>query len=108
MTIKQMDAAEFLKVFAKADTEFKVRSYSGRGMYGANCIGIDMDDIGGVMRLAAALIDAGMDVEDVHVLGTLMKTDSMGRGIVVYWPRLKLSDEQHAKLFEAELAEDEE
>ena len=27
------------------NTEFKVRSYSGRGMYGRTCVGIDLDRI---------------------------------------------------------------
>ncbi len=52
-----------------------VRStYSGRGMYGKTCYGIDCDDITSCIELAAAKGLKGA------------KTDNMGKGYIVYWP----------------------
>lgn len=59
-------------------------SYSGRAMYGKRCVAVDMDDTSGMLELGHAIGASGVEVE----LGELKqaRTDSMGRGIVVYWP----------------------
>lgn len=52
------------------------KDYSGRGMYGDSCWGISSDDIADVIAIAA-----------MHGL-TGAKWDSLGRGFIVYWPRI--------------------
>lgn len=48
--------------------------YSGRFMYGKNCYGIDGED----------LTDLLMEIGRLEL--PKPKTDSMGRGVIVYWP----------------------
>lgn len=55
--------------------------YSGRGMFGATCIGI-------VTRRPDALIE---EAAAQGVRGA--KRDSMGCDYIVYWPKIKASDE---------------
>lgn len=50
--------------------------YSGRGMYGKTCPGIDTDTPTRVIEEAGAL----------GLRGAV--TDSMGKGTIVYWPHL--------------------
>lgn len=48
--------------------------YSGRGMYGATCYGIDCDDAQEAIEEAA---ERGLKGASI---------DSMGKGFIVYWP----------------------
>ncbi len=75
-----------------------VRDYSGRGMYGAHCVGVDAERPGDIMGISADLIRAGLTADDLESLGDALCTDGMGRGIIVYWPALKLTAEQVAAL----------
>lgn len=86
---------------------FAPRTYSGRGMYGAQCLGIDIDRVGQIMELAAILMDAGLETDALVNLGDTMHTDSMGRGMIIYWPSIKLTDEEKQMLKALEDAEDE-
>ncbi|MCV2366273.1 hypothetical protein LNV23_22790 [Paucibacter sp. DJ1R-11] len=54
--------------------------YSGRGMYGEKCvaISIDSDEIYEAVQLAT--------LWGIKEIG---KIDSMGRGVVIYWPDLE-------------------
>ncbi|MEK7414226.1 MAG: hypothetical protein AAB263_13005 [Planctomycetota bacterium] len=47
--------------------------YSGRGMFGAQCLGIVCDDPEDV-------------IAEVGVKGA--RTDSMGKSVIVYWPSI--------------------
>jgi hypothetical protein len=49
-------------------------SYSGRGMFGAECVGVTLDGIG--------------DGTAQRIVGSAPHTDSMGKQIVAYWPSL--------------------
>ena len=82
--------------------EFDVRAYSGRGMYGQQCVGVDTNSYGDLMRIATLLVGAGIDPHDVAGLGDALRTDSMGMGVILYWPSLKMSAEQIAALNDAE------
>jgi hypothetical protein len=62
----------------------QLRSYSGRGMYGAVCVGLDCDN---VLEALGELTET--EVLDLSQVAHLLKTassDSMGRGQIVYWP----------------------
>jgi hypothetical protein len=88
--------------------EFDVRAYSGRGMYGQQCVGVDTEGVGDLMKIAVLLVRHGIDPFDVAGLGDALHTDSMGRGVILYWPSLKLTPEQVAAFADAEDAEEEE
>jgi hypothetical protein len=108
---KEINAKNFLEALAGwgDDADIKPRSYSGRAMYGANCVGVDINGFGEVGIIACALIDAGFDADDVAVFMKRMKWDNMGLGYIVYWPHaLALSAEQHEELMAKEYAEEEE
>lgn len=55
--------------------------YSGRGMYGACCYGIDCDDD------IALLMKAG------NLNLPRPRIDSMGQGIIAYWPQIEGREE---------------
>lgn len=56
---------------------FRPRSYSGRGMYGAECVGVSLDSPG-----------------DLDSEGLPRATqDSLGRGVILYWPGAKWTAE---------------
>lgn len=64
---------------------YTARSYSGRGMYGRNCIGVDLNHAGDLFRLG---VDVGsalglLGAADVDLVAP--RTDSMGMGIIAYW-----------------------
>lgn len=71
------------------NTEHQPRFYSGRGMYGKRCLAVDANSIIG---LVASLIEACSDYEQVMKLVNVLrsaKTDSMGLGEVLYFPKLE-------------------
>lgn len=53
-------------------------NYSGRGMYGAECVGITCDDPDYCIEEAAS-----RGIRNA-------KTDNMGRQYIVYWPSIRL------------------
>ena len=64
--------------------------YSGRGMYGATCIGFVLSGGASELALGAAIVQAGQeeDLEDglVEYLMRRAAHDSMGRDRIVYFP----------------------
>lgn len=60
---------------ALEDADLHPRSYSGRGMEGAHCVAVSGDvdpyEVG-------AAVGPGFDTP---------RQDSLGKGIVIYWPR---------------------
>lgn len=72
----------------------EVRSYSGRGMYGEQCLGITIDGdlIGFAMWLAACLTEEG-HFDLAESLAAQACTDSLGRGSILYFPRTASPDE---------------
>lgn len=77
--------------------ELKVRSYSGRGMFGKECVGISADNVGDTL---ADLLQAAKDAEDDESVDVVidalrdMRTDNLGRGVVVYFPSFEWKDEE--------------
>jgi hypothetical protein len=69
--------------------DFEMRTdYSGRGMYGKNCIGFTTDNPTlFLMGLTAALIELGNSGEDVPSwINLRVCQDSMGLSTIVYFP----------------------
>jgi len=78
--------AETLKRFIE-DAGYETRSYSGRCMYGKSCIGFVIDD--SVLYAVASIVGNVEDFEERLNLVEVfqhVKTDSMGRGTIVYFP----------------------
>jgi hypothetical protein len=79
----------------------ETRSYSGRGMYGRNCLGIDSDsDLGLLVSAMLEYVTDSLEDDDLHdAVRTIadafrdMRTDSMGLGIIVYFPKIKWQHE---------------
>lgn len=87
--------------------DLSIRSYSGRGMYGKQCLGVYTDmNIGSLMAyvvrsLAGVASFDNQDAEDaseeIAQAFENMQTDSMGLGTIVYFPNVKFvstSDEE--------------
>ena len=55
---------------------FSTRSYSGRGMYGVECLGALADTREAIYSVISA--------KDIRAA----RTDSMGFDVVVYWPQV--------------------
>ena len=79
-----------------SETEnFTVKSYSGRNMYGKECLAISGHDIN-LMALGAEL---GKELSDNLIQNILLgvHSDQLGLGIVYYWPKIPyFENELHA------------
>lgn len=67
------------------------RSYSGRCMYGAECVGVECDPLEFLAALPLAVLDECEDADEAReVLEALTspRGDSMGRSGILYWPSL--------------------
>lgn len=94
--------------------EVKPRLYSGRGMYGSNCLGIVTDNHLilmfelGEMSYEIKSEDADYEYNsDNHELIKLLTNcssnicqDSMGRSSIVYFPNVVLTHAEHQSVFE--------
>lgn len=87
-----MNSASFIallqEVYDQGDIEFNVRSYSGRGMYGKECVAITTDGHTSAWTIALALADLNAGNIDLYGLGE-PREDSMGLGRVYYWPQME-------------------
>jgi hypothetical protein len=88
------------------DAQYEPRSYSGRCMYGENCLAVTTDSASEAATVILDVVQACAEngsAEDVLELVAKLRgsrTDSMGRSrVVVYWPDIKMSeaedDEDH-------------
>jgi hypothetical protein len=68
------------------DSGLSVRSYSGRGMYGSQCVGVSADSVWSVAQAIGTADD--IDFEDVPE----PSTDILGLGMIIYWPQIKWDD----------------
>jgi len=62
----------------------ELRSYSGRNMYGKQCLGIDMESMTDAFRFALSV-----DTSDLIWALSRPVFDNMGRGIIVYFPNVE-------------------
>lgn len=60
--------------------------YSGRGMYGERCPSFECDELSDAFKVFVNL--AAQDENMAFALASGARTDSMGMGMVVYWPRI--------------------
>lgn len=86
-----MNPQEFLGLLEDAGLE--TRSYSGRNMYGSQCVAFEAESESDMIE---AIIDvmskvAYDDIEKLPSMAVMLKgarTDSMGRGLIIYFPKL--------------------
>jgi hypothetical protein len=100
------DHSAFKEIADKACLE--LREYSGRGMYGKECVGIDCDYVNETLSELVAACENTSDA--AHIIRT-MKQDSMGLGAIIYWSCIEWSDnaeygEQEDENFDACADED--
>lgn len=66
--------------------------YSGRFMYGDECIGIDLAS---VTDFSVVLLNvAARDREFAYTLADAERSDSMGFGVIVYFPGVKAPEQE--------------
>jgi hypothetical protein len=94
-----MDGKKLIEALELTDWrhgELIPRSYSGRGMYGKQCVGVTLDGDGSSFQLGAAVSAAFFDLDEDEALDNIADLarlrvceDSMGRGVIVYWPSVE-------------------
>jgi hypothetical protein len=91
-TTSRIPAGDVISNLRDYDLEFEVRKYSGRGMYGKNCVGFTTDrphDL--LIALVMILKDLSDDAtyDDLPYADDLfgnVATDSMGLSSIIYFP----------------------
>ena len=71
---------------ALEDEGFEVKAYSGRAMFGAECVSIRIESDSELWDLGVAIGRADLDVRAPRI-------DTLGRGLVAYWPAAKWPEE---------------
>lgn len=86
--------------------DYQTRSYSGRGMYGKACVGVEVSNgsVGNLFAECLVGIDEHLDKDELPAILEMlreafsdMRTDSMGRNdTIVYFPNVKweVSDDE--------------
>jgi hypothetical protein len=82
-----MNATELKRIIVSAG--YEARSYSGRGMYGKECVGVTCDN---QADLLFDMMDHASRTQIKQLKGCM--TDSMGRSIIVYWPNIEWSEDE--------------
>lgn len=88
-----MDAHELIdtlnSIVTSMGQDAQARSYSGRGMFGKQCVSIDLDSAGDLFELGNQLGLREIKIDSPS-------TDSMGHGIVAYWTRIEWPEGVHS------------
>ena len=63
------------------------RDYSGRSMNGKQCIGAVTDDL--LLTAMSYIVECCEDCEQAARLLRTARTDNLGRGTIIYWPRVQ-------------------
>jgi hypothetical protein len=81
------------------DAGFETQSYSGRGVYGKKCLSFNLESgengFDAFLSIAEAIQsyveshDDGIELEDITPLFMGAKSDSMGLGVVIYFPDIE-------------------
>lgn len=86
MTLR-ITAAELNTILDVADlpSSAATATYSGRFMYGEECVGFDIDNISQMSDLTLALAEV-YGTDKARAIMDKARTDSMGLGMIVYFP----------------------
>ena len=66
-------------------------AYSGRNMYGAHCVALEVR-AGKEFYILADLVAACDDTEIAACIVRSVQTDSFGTGAILYWPKIKCDE----------------
>lgn len=98
MTLNHRTAALLKLIKQDESGELRYRSYSGRAMYGDACLAITAESLSSVFaNLMALALEAGDNLtgdekdDCIMALTRGVCTDSMGTGVVVYFPGAKFT-----------------
>lgn len=87
--VARSDILEAMEIAGMADDQLHER-YSGRNMYGGDCLGITYDSLGDVLCFVVELSRIiGVEIDAFYGIAT----DSMGRSSIAYWPSVSLDEE---------------
>lgn len=87
MDVKTKTVADAIKQLAQDDEDIRYREYSGRGMYGKECVGVRTDYPNAT--LADIVEETGYaDLIRSH------RVDSMGLSYILYFPGLLLPESE--------------
>lgn len=91
------DALNNANIREGEDGDASIREeYSGRGMYNRTCFGVtfnrESDSYKFLVSLALILAKEGEDDQAPYVLAAAATTDSMGTGMILYFPGFTLED----------------
>jgi hypothetical protein len=89
LTADEAEAIQHACEWADLDMRFR-RSYSGRGMYGATCIGVTHTYSTDLARLCEELRDAGQE-KLARLLSRGGRSDNMGLRTITYWPSVSVA-----------------
>lgn len=78
----QINAIEDAISYVDGDAE--MYSYSGRGMFGKQCLGINFNGMSDAFRFALLIED-----DRLAIVLSEPRFDNMGLGIVIYWPNVE-------------------
>ena len=77
---------------------YDVRKYSGRGMCGRHCVGVECEDVTSfIMDLFYDSCNYLMSTDSVAEFIDRMRhysSDSLGRGYIVFWPGIDWEEEE--------------
>lgn len=96
-----MDKESYDKIFtAIEDAGYEPREYSGRGMYGRQCLGVTCERPAGFMvALFATMCENADDVDEIREVAEALQDpseDAMGRDAIIYWPSIRWQGEAGA------------
>jgi hypothetical protein len=73
----------------------ETRSYSGRAMYGAKCVACDQAELGEILSVLVRAEGIDEDErDDLAHEAEGIRSDSMGLGVVYYWPKVAFVEEE--------------
>lgn len=96
--VSSVDVAKIIyRTFRDRDSDCRVRTYSGRYMYGANCIGIVSSMSAATVMLKIALQienDREYSLASVSHFFKNAREDSMGLDRIVYFPAISVTNSE--------------
>lgn len=69
---------------AAYEADVELRSYSGRAMFGSQCVGVSADSESGAALFLVLVSKSDSDLAES--LAKNLRTDSLGSGIIAYFP----------------------
>ena len=87
-------------IFNNGLYDASVRSYSGRGMYSKECVGLQVESTDRLLEVIGYAIAESENKHERMELVKLMtnsRSDRMGRDMIVYWPSMEATDALIAK-----------